>query len=158
MYSSWHNSVRRYFKLLFLIFSTLNLIMLGKSQNLTILYLSQIEKKHHMKETHKLTFHFMNQYSRLASDNIFPFKKPLLAVFFSPPRSLRKNEFSLPRVIIQHFLKKTKVKSLSSPSYACLTVLIHFCCLAVRRQLTHFLWVLLLSLDVLFTSKRSYSS
>lgn len=46
MYSSWYNSVRRYFKLLFLIFTTLNLIMLGKKKNhnLTIFHLSYLQK------------------------------------------------------------------------------------------------------------------
>lgn len=68
--------------------------MLRKSHNLTIFYLSHIEKKHNTKETHELTFHFLNQGSRLAGNNIFPLKKkPLLAIFFFPPCSLRKMSF-----------------------------------------------------------------
>lgn len=48
--------------------------MFGKNHNLTLFYLSYLEKKHKIKGTHEFNLHFMTHYSRLTSDKIFPSK------------------------------------------------------------------------------------
>lgn len=62
----------------------------------------------------------------------FSEKKPQALVAFFPLCSLKKNFNS---VIIQHFLMKGKVESLSFPSYACLDLLTHLSYLSVKKKL-----------------------
>lgn len=99
--------------------------MFGKNHNLTLFYLSYLEKKHKIKGTREFNLHFMTHYSRLTSDKIFP-SKAISGNLVSSTMLPQKNEFSRLRVIIQHFLKKTKVKSLSFPSYLMNSLLLSF--------------------------------